>query len=80
MEFLEMPPKGAALGELLFTDLARERLLAGVPAHVVLQVTRLPKRGSTPLMPTLIELVDPVGSGVNKVNLAVLQACICLSP
>ena len=51
-----------------------------MPTHVVLQVTRLPERGSTALMPALIELVDPVGSGVNEVNLAVLQACICLSP
>ena len=67
-----MPPKGAALGKLLFTDLARERLLAGVPAHVVFKVTRLPEGGSTALMSALIELVDPIGPWVDEVDLAVL--------
>ena len=50
-----------------------------MPAHVVLQVTRLPEGGSTALMSALIELIDPVGSGVDEVNLAVLQARICQS-
>ena len=49
-------------------------------AHVVFKVTRLPEGGSTALMSAPIELVNPVRSGVNEVNLAVLQACICLSP